>query len=91
MTQVSLEIELLLGTVNDVIVSAPMDLYQVADKIWQICFEPSVMISETPWHEIKRSTCPLWPEPITMEIRTNIHMNNFCQVNLSNDDDAGNN
>lgn len=44
---------MLLGTVDDVIVSAPMELYQVAKEIWQKCDKVSVMISEMPWHEIK--------------------------------------
>lgn len=50
-----MEIELLLGTVNHAIVSAPMELYQVADKLWQKCLELSVMISEMPWHEVNLS------------------------------------
>lgn len=51
MTPHRLEIELLPSTVNDVIVSTPMELYPVADKIWQKCLE---MIYEMPWPEIKQ-------------------------------------
>ena len=70
---------MLLGTVNDLIsVSAPMELYQVADKIWQKCFELSVMTSEMAWHEIKRATCRYSPEP--METCSNIHTNNLETV-----------
>lgn len=60
MTQGEPEIELLLGTVNDVTVLAPMEMYQVSNKIWQKCFEVSVMISKMPWREIKRSMCSYW-------------------------------
>lgn len=52
-TRVRKDIELLLGTVDNVIVSAPMELYQVAEEIWRKCHKVSVMISEMPWHEIK--------------------------------------
>ena len=69
MTRVSPQIELLLSTVNDAIVSPPMGSDQVADEVWQKCLESSAMISEMPWQEIKRSTCPCWQVPITMETR----------------------
>lgn len=32
------DIEFLLGTVNDAIASAPMELYRVAAEIWQKCY-----------------------------------------------------
>lgn len=48
------QIELLLGTVNDVRVRAPMELYQVAGELWEQCSKLSAMISEMLWHAIKR-------------------------------------
>lgn len=52
-TQCTLEIELLLGTVNDWIVVVPMSLYHVANKTWQKCFKLSPMTSKMPWPKIK--------------------------------------
>lgn len=41
-----LKIDALLGTVNDVLVMAPMEPDQVADKTWQKCCEASALMSE---------------------------------------------
>lgn len=68
------QIELLLSTVNDVIVSAPMGLYQVAGKIWQKCLELSV-ISEMLRREIKTINVPR----LAMETHVKTHLK---KVNL---------
>lgn len=67
MTPDRLEIQFLLSTVNDVRVSPPMEMYQVADRVWQKCLEVSIMIPEMPWHEIKPSKGPNWLQLIRVQ------------------------